>query len=261
MAEELKRIPDFDDIIFDIRNKDYGAYRLRKKYSRTVIISLLIGIVIMTTASVAPFLNAKVRRHVYKPAERQVYITVENLDKPVEMIPPAPPPAPPSAENVIRQFKYVAPVVVDTVKPQESSKLITADETQTKVNNNKEAEEVVPAAREEVLEQDAEAEPFFTVEEMPVPEGGESGLYAFIARHTKYPKIALENNVQGKVYVKFCVTSKGTIDQVSIFKGVDPELNAEAIRVVNLLPPFKPGKMNAKPVPVWYIVHIDFLLQ
>jgi protein TonB len=96
---------------------------------------------------------------------------------------------------------------------------------------------------------------------MPVPAGGESGLYKFIADNTRYPKIALENNIEGKVFVRLCVTSKGNVDQVSILKGVDPELDAEAIRVVKLFPQFKPGKMNGRPVPVWYVVYISFKLQ
>ncbi len=261
MGKDLRKIPDFDDIIFRIRNKDYGAYDLRKKYRPTVIISLLIGILIMSTATITPFLRERTKGNQQQPAERNVAITIEHLDKPDEPLTEVPPPPPPPTENVMKQIKYVAPVVVDSVIPKKSSaKFMTADEAQMKVKNEPIAE-IVPAVKEEIQEQDAEPEPFMSVEEMPVPEGGEAGLYKYIAENTRYPKIALDNNIQGKVYVRFCVTSKGTVDQVSILKGVDPELNAEAIRVVKTFPPFKPGKMNGKPVPVWYIVHIDFKLQ
>lgn len=261
MEKGLRKIPDFDDIIFRIRNKDYGAYELRKKYRPTVIISLLIGILIMSTATITPFMRERARGSLHKPAERNVTITIEHLDKPDEPLAEVPPPPPPPAENVMKQIKYVAPVVVDSVISEKStSKFMTADEAQLKVKNEPIAE-VVPAVKEEIQEQDAEPEPFMSVEEMPVPEGGEAGLYKYIAENTRYPKIALDNNIQGKVYVRFCVTSKGTVDQVSILKGVDPALDAEAIRVVKTFPPFKPGKMNGKTVPVWYIVHIDFKLQ
>ena len=263
MAKEMKRAPEFDDIIFAIRNRDYGAYELRKKYKRNVIISLLIGIIIMSSACIAPFLSARTSGSKQQPVERQVEINMENFDKPDDLIPKVPPPPSQPLSNVIKQtkqIKYVAPVVVDSVMPAESTKLMTADEAQIKVKDNA-VVEVAPVGKEEVAEQAAEPEPFLSVEEMPVPQGGEAGLYKYIADNTIYPKIALDNNIQGKVYVRFCVTSKGTVDQVSILKGVDPELDAEAIRVVKSFPPFKPGKMSGKPVPVWYIVHIDFQLH
>jgi protein TonB len=99
------------------------------------------------------------------------------------------------------------------------------------------------------------------VEEMPMFPGGEIELQRFLAENTQYPEVAKENNIQGKVIVKFCVTPKGGVDQVSILKGVDPELDKEALRVVATLPPFKPGKQGGKAVPVWFIVPINFQLK
>lgn len=262
MVKNLKIVPDFDDIIFAQRNKDYGAYELRRRYNRNVIVSLLIGIIIMASVCIAPFLGARASGIKPGPVERQVEINMQNLEKPDKLIPEVPPPpSEPLAKAIrqVKQVKYVAPVVVDSVVSAESTKLMTADEAQTNVKNA--VVEVAPAAKEDVTEPETRTEPFVSVEEMPVPQGGEAGLYKYIADNTIYPKIALDNNIQGKVYVRFCVTSKGTVDQVSILKGVDPELDAEAIRVVKSFPPFKPGKMSGKPVPVWYIVHIDFQLH
>lgn len=96
---------------------------------------------------------------------------------------------------------------------------------------------------------------------MSVFPGGETELQKYNAEHTQYPEVAKENNIQGKVFVKFCVTSKGDVDKVSISKGVDPELDAEEIRVVKTLPPFKPAKQGGKPVPVWFTVSINFQLK
>jgi periplasmic protein TonB len=93
---------------------------------------------------------------------------------------------------------------------------------------------------------------------MPTFPGGEQALLKFIAANTQYPEIARENNIEGKVIVRFCVTSKGGVDLVSVFKSVDPELDTEAIRVVKMLPTFKPGKQGGRPVPVWYSVPIAF---
>jgi len=257
--EEKINAPDFDDIVFEARNKEYGAYRLRKKYNRNVLIGMMIGIIILATAIITPYLNAKAAEGRAKRAERQVEIKLENLDTPHELVAPPPPPPPPPTD-VVQQQRYVPPVVVDSIKPEDVKQLMTADQAQTEVTN-KEVVEVVQQVKEEVQEADPEATPFVVVEEMPQFPGGDVALLKYIGEHTQYPEVAKENNIQGKVIVRFCVTSKGGVSQVSILKGVDPELDKEAIRVVNTLPTFRPGKQGGKPVPVWYMVPITFTLK
>jgi protein TonB len=257
--EEKINAPDFDDIVFETRNKEYGAYRLRRKYNRNVLIGMMIGIIILSTAIITPYLNAKAAEGRAKRAERQVEIKLENLDTPHEQVAPPPPPPPPPTD-VVQQQRYVPPVVVDTIKPEDVKQLMTADQAQVEVTN-KEVVEVVQQVKEEVQEADPEATPFVVVEEMPMFPGGDVALLKYIADHTQYPEVAKENNIQGKVIVRFCVTSKGGVSQVSILKGVDPELDKEAIRVVNTLPAFKPGKQGGKPVPVWYMVPITYTLK
>jgi periplasmic protein TonB len=259
MAKEKVNAPDFDDIVFEERNKEYGAYRLRKKYNRNVLIGMLIGILIIGTAIITPYLNAKAAEGRTKRAERQVEIKLENLDTPNEQVAPPPPPPPPPTD-VVQQQRYVPPVVVDSIKPEDIKQLMTADQAQTEVTN-KEVVEVVQQVKEEVQEADPEATPFVVVEEMPMFPGGDVELLKYISEHTQYPEVAKENNIQGRVIVRFCVTSKGGVSQVSVLKGVDPELDKEAIRVVNTLPTFKPGKQGGKPVPVWYMVPITFTLK
>jgi protein TonB len=257
--EEKINAPDLDDIVFEARNKEYGAYRLRKRYNRNVLIGMMIGTIIIATAIITPYLNAKAAEGRAKRAERQVEIKLENLDTPHEQVAPPPPPPPPPTD-VVQQQRYVPPVVVDSIKPEDVKQLMTADQAQTEVTN-KEVVEVVQQVKEEVQEADPEATPFVVVEEMPVFPGGDVALLKYIMEHTQYPEIAKENNIQGKVIVRFCVTSKGGVSQVSILKGVDPELDKEAIRVVNTLPTFRPGKQGGKPVPVWYMVPITFTLK
>jgi protein TonB len=259
MAKEKISIPAFNDIVFEARNKEYGAYLLRKKYNRTVLFAMLIGVIIISTAIITPYLNAKALENRTKRAERQVEITMENLDQPNEVVAPPPPPPPPPAE-IVQQQRYVPPVVVDSVKPEEVTQLMTADDAQIEVQNE-EVVEIVEVVKEEVQEEEAEPEPFVVVEEMPMFPGGDVELLKYIGENTIYPEVAKENNIQGRVIVRFCVTAKGGVSQVSILKGVDPELDQEAIRVVNTLPAFKPGKQGGKPVPVWYMVPITFTLK
>ena len=184
---------------------------------------------------------------------------MENLDQPAETVAPPPPPPPPP-QDAVQQARYVPPVVVDSVKPEEVVQLMTADQAQVEVQNE-EVVEVIQEIKEEIREEEVEAEPFVVVEEMPMFPGGDAALLTYIAENTQYPEVAKENNIQGKVIVRFCVTSKGGVNQVSILKGVDPELDKEAIRVVQTLPTFKPGKQGGKPVPVWYMVPINFTLK
>jgi periplasmic protein TonB len=259
MATQKINAPNFDDIVFEFRNKEYGAYKLRKKYNRTIMWALLVGILIIGTAVITPYINAKALENQRKRAERQVEIKMENLDQPNEQVAPPPPPPPPPAD-VVQQQKYVPPVVVDSIKPEDMHQLMTADQANVEVKNA-DVVEVVQEVKEEVQEAEAEEVPFVVVEEMPMFPGGDAELLKFIGEHTNYPEVAKENNIQGRVIVRFCVTAKGGVSQVSVLKGVDPELDAEAMRVVTTLPPFKPGKQGGKPVPVWYMVPITFTLK
>ncbi len=103
--------------------------------------------------------------------------------------------------------------------------------------------------------------PYVVVEEMPVFPGGDSALIDYINKTAKYPESAKLNKIQGKVIVRFCVSATGMTDRISVLKGVNPELDTEAVRVIGTLPPFKPGRQGGKAVPVWYMAPIDFKLK
>jgi periplasmic protein TonB len=255
MSGSIRRYENFDDIVFKVRNKDYGAFVLRKKYNFNLVISLLSGIIIMATLTLVPYFKVRTSVRGQIHSERQVAIVMQDLEQPHDIV--APPPPPPKANaNVIPQVKYVPPVVVDSIMIKDTIQQMPVNENVQYATGN--VIEVIKAKNEEVQEEKTEQEPYLNVQEMPEPEGGEAGMYKFIADNTHYPVIAYENNIQGKVYVRFCVTATGTVEQVSVLKGVDPDLDAEAIRVVKSFPRFKPGKQDGRPVPVWFIVPITF---
>ena len=110
-----------------------------------------------------------------------------------------------------------------------------------------------------ILDEDEQV--FFVVETMPIFPGGDLALRKFIAKSIGYPKLAIENGIQGKVYVTFVVTTNGTIANTKIARGVNPVLDKEALRVVNSLPRWKPGYQRGKAVNVSYTVPINFVLQ
>lgn len=163
-------------------------------------------------------------------------------------IKPPPPPPPPKVVEVLNIVDDKA-IIDDDLMIEDSE----ADD-QTIIN-------VAPviAAKEE--EEEEEAQVFFIVEDMPEFPGGEMALRTYIANAIKYPVIAQENGIQGKVYVTFVVGKDGSVTNATIARGVDPSIDKEALRVINSLPKWKPGKQRGKPVNVSYTVPINFQLQ
>lgn len=163
-------------------------------------------------------------------------------------IKPPPPPPPPKVIEVLN-------IVDDDVEIEDELQIEdTEADDQTIID-------VAPVIVAEKQEEEEETEVFFIVEEMPEFPGGELALRKWIANEIKYPVIAQENGIQGKVYVTFVVGKDGSISNATIARGVDPSLDKEALRVVNALPKWKPGKQRGKPVNVSYTVPINFVLQ
>ncbi len=152
---------------------------------------------------------------------------------------------------------YIAPKVAEAAPPPPPPPP-TADKNQTLSVENKTENTPVKIVGEE---ESAPPEVFVVVEEMPTFPGGEAELMKFIYTNIQYPDIAKKNNIQGRVILRFCVTYKGGIDQVAVLKGINSDLDNEAIRVIKMLPEWKPGRQGGKPVNVWYSVPITFQLK
>ncbi len=163
-----------------------------------------------------------------------------------EEVKPPPPPPPPKVSDVLN-------IVDDDVELDDE--LVLMD---TESNENITVDYKAVEVQEE---EEADAPVFFIVEEMPVFPGGEEALRKYIAQSVKYPAIAQENGIQGRVFVAFVVNTKGEVTDVKIARGVDPNLDKEAIRVVNSMPKWSPGKQRGKAVKVSYTVPINFVLQ
>ncbi|MDE6535001.1 MAG: energy transducer TonB [Muribaculaceae bacterium] len=115
---------------------------------------------------------------------------------------------------------------------------------------------------EEVKPQEPKNEQIFTaVEESPKFPGGDKAMYEFLSKNIRYPEMAAQNNIQGRVTTQFVVEKDGSIGEVKVVRGKDPDLDKEAVRVVKSMPKFIPGKMNDKAVRVWYTLPINFKLQ
>ena len=132
-------------------------------------------------------------------------------------------------------------------------------EINAEVEQNEVLEEYV--APEVVEEEVVEQEIFKIVEEMPAFPGGEAKLMEYVAKNVKYPQIARETGVQGRVYVNFVVEPDGSVSNVSVLRGIGGGCDEEAIRVVKNMPKWKPGKQRGKAVRVSYMLPVNFKLQ
>jgi protein TonB len=159
---------------------------------------------------------------------------------------PPPPPPPPKVADVLM-------IVEDDVEIEDE--LIIED---AEADQNMEIEIIEFEEEEEV----AEEEVFFIVEDMPSFQGkGQEGFRSWIAKNLRYPEIAAENGISGKVYVQFAVNSKGEVVDAVVVRGVDPALDKEASRVVMASPKWAPGKQRGKAVKVQFTFPINFVLQ
>ena len=159
---------------------------------------------------------------------------------------PPPPPPPPKVTEVLN-------IVEDDVEIEDE--LIIED---AEADQDMEIEIVEFEEEEEV----AEEEVFFIVEDMPSFQGkGQEGFRTWIAQNLRYPEIAAENGISGKVYVQFAVNSKGQVVDAVVVRGVDPALDKEAVRVVMASPKWTPGKQRGKSVKVQFTFPINFVLQ
>ena len=168
--------------------------------------------------------------------------------------------------ELTRQEEQKPEEIKPKVQPtQVAEKLVIVDDDEDLGDDDMDFDADTDEFDEIVVEQEEEEEVevkiFVIVEKMPQFPGGDLELRKYIAKNVKYPNIARENDIQGKVYVRFVVTRTGTVDKVQIARGVDPLLDKEAIRVVESLPKWAPGEQGGKKVSVWYTVPINFQLQ
>ena len=164
-----------------------------------------------------------------------------------EQKPTPPPPQAPSAEEVLKIVENDANI----------------EETEVATSEDKgEAVQVVSTGPAVVVEEVVEEEQIFqVVEEMPSFPGGDAECMRFLNKNIKYPTIAQENGIQGRVILQFVVNKDGSIVDVVVARSVDPYLDKEAVRVVNMMPKWKPGKQRGKPVRVKFTLPVTFRLQ
>lgn len=268
---------DWVDLVFEGRNKAYGAYRLRKSTTKRNILAMVAVVILLVVAFIILTVKNFVDEQRAKVAMTQV-AELTNYDQPkkkaevkqkkVEVEPER------VVERVKSSIKFTAPVIKkdEEVKPDEELK--TQDElmsTKTAIGSfdvkgNDDANGEILKAKEVIAEpeppkHEEENKVFDIVEQQPLFPGGLAALMKYLSENTKYPVVAQENGVQGRVTVQFVVEKDGSISDVHVLRGVDPSLDKEAVRVVKSMPRWTPGKQNGITVRVNYRVPVLFRLQ
>lgn len=269
------------DLIFEGRNKEYGAYKLRTQTGKRNVKAIITIAVLAALCIILFYIKAGYDAYQAAHAKNENVTEISALNQPkkkeakverkvqVE-----------EKKEVVKEvkssIKFTAPVIKKDadVKPEEEMK--TQDQimqTNTAIGaldvkgNSDQGEILKVTQRVETEPVKAEPKPevenkvFDVVEQMPSFPGGPSALMQYLSSNIKYPVVAQENGVQGRVVVSFVVERDGSITDVQVARSVDPSLDREAQRVVRSMPKWIPGKQNGQAVRVKYNVPVAFRLQ
>ena len=275
--------PKWVEMVFAGKNKEYGAYQLRKGTSGRNIKALLI--LVIAAALVGGFLAWKVIEQ-KQAEEQQAYMEAMELAKLQQQAKKEEKKKPEKVQPKIEAKKeipvaretqkFTAPVIKKDELVKEENQVKQMDKLDEKVavgTENKEGtkDRLAEAVRSDIAvaapppppapKPEVSNKVFDVVEEMPHFPGGAAALQAFLSSNTKYPVVAQENGVQGRVIVSFVVERDGSITDVRVVRSVDPSLDREASRVVRSMPRWSPGKQNGSAVRVKYTVPVVFRLQ
>ena len=282
--------PQWVDMIFEGRNKAYGAYQLRKGIGKrnvwAIVIMLVAAVIIGSLIGINQIVEAQKAREAYLAEMRASKLAEEQAKKEAqkkkeEQKPVVQEEKKEEVPEVRKTVQFTAPVIKpdEQVKNQidltqikkamdegaaaggqtqegstertNNNSLVTQTEVPIKIETPKPVEE-------KKVEQVVESKPLTIAEKMPSFKGN---VNAWLAQHINYPAAAAENNVQGKVIVRFVVGKDGSVSQASVVRSVDPALDREALRAVNAMPKWNPGMNNGQPAAVWFTLPVTFKLQ
>ncbi|MBO1363386.1 energy transducer TonB [Prevotella sp. A2931] len=268
---------EWTDIVFMGRNQSYGAYKLRKGTGKRNVISIIAVIALAVLCQIGLTIKKAADAEAAKRAAMTQAVELSQLEQPKKKAEVKQKQIKVEPEKVVEQvkssIKFTAPVIKKDSEVKPEDELKTQDqlmETKTAIGSfdvkgNDEANGEVLKAKEVIAQPEPpkveETKVFDVVEQMPTFPGGNAALMSYLSQNTKYPVVAQENGVQGRVVVSFVVERDGSITDVRVVRSVDPSLDKEATRVVKSMPNWIPGKQNGSTVRVKYNVPVSFKLQ
>jgi protein TonB len=264
------------DIVFEGKNKKYGAYRLRQSSGRRHVwafsLVIIIAVVVFGLLSlVTTIQNQRKAREAMTQVTELSNITLDQPEVPEENQQKqyvAPPPV-----ELKSTIKMTAPVIKKDDEVREDMEMKSQDElvqsdvtisiADVKGTNEETGVDIATLQEHKVIvaEEPKEEKIFEVVEQPPSFPGGQSALMDYLNNNIKYPVIAAENGIEGRVIVQFVVGRDGSIESAIVARGVDPSLDKEALRLVNSMPKWIPGKQGGQAVKARFTLPILFKLQ
>ncbi len=262
MKNQETNAAQMDEIVFEHRNKKYGAYILRRMYNKQLARALFLASAILIAALAYPLASS------YNSSKggRQIIdeggiIFINPVTPPIET--PVVPPPPPPVSDIQKRLVFTQPVVVpgDFIGEGELPTMDEFNDNQTSIPLDVSVAASIEKQPKLMEEPESKKEIFITAEEMPSYSGGETERMKFLADNIKYPQQAAETGIQGTIYIQFVVDSKGNITDVTIMRGIGGGCDEEAVRVIKMMPKWHPGRQNGQTVRVRYTMPVVFKLQ
>ncbi len=265
------------DIIFEGKNKEYGAFALRQSSWKRHLIAF--GLIVLFTAFVAalPAIISTVQAATKNNPEgidetRIIDVINDEIKQEEEILEPKMPEPPKFA----KMDKFVPPIITTDDKASDPSEMTTMDEAVKSTgiigafdvkDGSLDKDAIIKEIATKVMDEGngkGKGEPTIynvgTIQVNPQFPGGEAEMYAFIKKNLNYPAVDIEMGNQGRVTIRFVVNKTGEISNVQLVKGVSPGCDKEAIRVIKSMPKWIPGRQNGEPVNVYFIIPVVFRL-
>lgn len=262
-----------DDIVFEGRNKAYGAYLLRRLYNKHITRASIIATILFFLFISIPLINRLIASDEEEEVVERIITEVDLAPPPPleENTPPPPPPPdlPPPPPPVRAQVKYTPPVVKRDEEVQEEEEIPDIEELKDVDVGTKTVEGVKGAPLDlgdidgtsDVVAEVVEEKPYTYVEQMPSFPGGETEMLKYLAKNIRYPAAAQRAGVEGLVVLSFVVSKTGEISEIQVVKNLGAGTDEEAMRVVKTMPKWTPGKQNGRTVPVRYTLPVRFTIK
>ncbi len=249
----LRRAERFDEIIFENRFKDYGAYKLRKNYSKHMFLGIVITIILFSGFFINLMIQGFIEENKNNIAENIVISELMDMPPTESNTPPVPPSSKAPNNDIYEKLKYQAPIVVqdsveylDSTKQNNSIKLNVDNDSLNGTSNNNNS---LSGNGSDV---------YVIVDELPKFPGGDEARIDFLQKNVKYPKVASYNGIKGVVYINFIVEKDGAMSNIKLLMGIGGGCDEEALRVARLMPKWTPGKRKGQPVRVYINMPIRF---
>jgi len=245
----------FDDLIFEGRNKSYGAFELKRKSRQYLLTGFLISFAGISTCIAVPFINALRNEGVPRELTRNVSVDIA-LIKPKSDVPlPPPPPDFKEIENIASSLAFKVVEEADEDIP-----LIPNEELFDKNVNKPVDLDPIPVPSDDVVIPDEDEDKIVLFPSEPASfMGGDLSVFRkWVTENIDYPAEAAGNGVFGKVFIEFCINSKGEVVDIKIIRSLHPSVDAETIRVISSSPKWTPAKQGGTPVKTKYIIPFVF---